>query len=127
MYLIKLVVNTSLVYANVKQLEKLSGRNGEFYDPTTKESCAGTIGIGYCVVVDFCPVDNESEHGFYPVPDTAGRRVARQVLVEPGLGGAAGMYLGARAQKYIPATAIKLILCAVILFTAARYLTAYLG
>ena len=44
-----------------------------------------------------------------------------------GLGGAAGMYLGARAQKYVPATAIKLMLCAVILATAARYLAAYLG
>jgi len=38
-----------------------------------------------------------------------------------GLGGAAGMYCGARAQKFVPAVAIKVMLCLVILATAARY------
>lgn len=38
-----------------------------------------------------------------------------------GLGGAAGMYCGARTQKYVPARAIKIMLCLVIIFTALRY------
>ena len=38
-----------------------------------------------------------------------------------GLGGAAGMYCGARAQKFVPARAIKIMLCVVILVTAIRY------
>jgi len=44
-----------------------------------------------------------------------------------GLGGAAGMYCGARAQKYVPARAIKLMLCAVIVGTAVRYIIAFFG
>ncbi len=39
-----------------------------------------------------------------------------------GLGGAAGMYCGARLQKRMPAQAIKWILAGVILFVAAGYL-----
>lgn len=39
-----------------------------------------------------------------------------------GLGGAAGMYCGARLQKHVPARLIKWMLVAVILFVAARYL-----
>jgi len=39
-----------------------------------------------------------------------------------GLGGAAGVYCGARLQKHMPARAIKWMLVAVILFVAARYL-----
>ncbi len=39
-----------------------------------------------------------------------------------GVGGAAGMYCGARLQKRLPARAIKLMLVAVILFVAAKYL-----
>ena len=39
-----------------------------------------------------------------------------------GLGGMAGMYLGARCQKHIPATALKYLLAGILLFTAARYL-----
>ena len=39
-----------------------------------------------------------------------------------GIGGAAGMYCGARAQKYVPARAIKLMLCLVILLAAAKYI-----
>ncbi len=39
-----------------------------------------------------------------------------------GLGGTVGMYLGARAQKFIPAKAIKIILSACIFFVAAKYI-----
>ncbi|MGN0009260.1 MAG: sulfite exporter TauE/SafE family protein [Desulfovibrionaceae bacterium] len=39
-----------------------------------------------------------------------------------GLGGMAGIYCGARLQKHVPARAIKLLLTAILLFTAARYL-----
>lgn len=39
-----------------------------------------------------------------------------------GLGGAAGMYCGARMQKHVPARLIKLMLVVVILSVAARYL-----
>ena len=42
-----------------------------------------------------------------------------------GLGGAVGMYCGARVQKYVPAPAIKVMLCLVILFTAARYVVEF--
>jgi uncharacterized membrane protein YfcA len=39
-----------------------------------------------------------------------------------GLGGIIGIYLGARAQRYLPAKLIKTILTATILFTAAKYI-----
>lgn len=39
-----------------------------------------------------------------------------------GLGGMAGMYLGARCQKFVPAAAIKWLLASVIIFTAAKYI-----
>jgi uncharacterized protein len=39
-----------------------------------------------------------------------------------GLGGFAGMYVGARCQKYVPAKYIKSFLAATILFLAARYI-----
>jgi len=39
-----------------------------------------------------------------------------------GVGGFAGMYCGARLQKYVPARIIKLILVACLLFLAGRYL-----
>jgi len=42
-----------------------------------------------------------------------------------GLGGAAGMYCGARAQKYVPAKAIKVMLCLVIIATALRYVIGF--
>ena len=42
-----------------------------------------------------------------------------------GLGGAAGMYCGARLQRYIPAAIIKSILALAILFTGIRYLNIY--
>ncbi len=38
-----------------------------------------------------------------------------------GLGGFAGMYLGARAQKHVPQRTITAIVCAAILFIALRY------
>ncbi len=44
-----------------------------------------------------------------------------------GLGGAAGMYCGARVQKFVPARAIKIMLCAVILATAIRYVVGFLS
>jgi len=42
-----------------------------------------------------------------------------------GIGGAAGMYCGARVQKFVPARAIKVMLCAVILMTAIRYVVGF--
>lgn len=42
-----------------------------------------------------------------------------------GLGGVAGMYLGARFQKYVPATAIKVMLSAILIFTAAKYILCF--
>ncbi|MFO7783716.1 MAG: sulfite exporter TauE/SafE family protein [Thermodesulfobacteriota bacterium] len=39
-----------------------------------------------------------------------------------GLGGTAGMYLGARCQKFVPAAAIKWLLASIIIFTAAKYI-----
>lgn len=39
-----------------------------------------------------------------------------------GLGGIIGIYLGARAQRHLPAATIKTILSAIILFTAAKYI-----
>jgi len=43
-----------------------------------------------------------------------------------GLGGMAGMYLGARFQKYVPAKAIKWLLCTILLFTAGKYILDFL-
>jgi uncharacterized membrane protein YfcA len=42
-----------------------------------------------------------------------------------GVGGMAGMYLGARCQKHVPATAIKWMLAATILFVAGRYVAGF--
>ena len=39
-----------------------------------------------------------------------------------GVGGVAGMYLGARCQKFVPAKAIKLMLTGIIIFTAVKYI-----
>ncbi len=39
-----------------------------------------------------------------------------------GIGGTAGMYLGARAQKFMPARMIKVILAACIFFVAGKYI-----
>jgi uncharacterized protein len=44
-----------------------------------------------------------------------------------GLGGMAGMYLGARCQKYVPAKAIKWMLAGIIVFTAMKYVLEYFG
>ncbi len=43
-----------------------------------------------------------------------------------GLGGFCGVYLGARCQKYLPARAIKLILCSFVLLTSFSYLINFL-
>lgn len=40
-----------------------------------------------------------------------------------GLGGMAGMYMGARCQKYVPASAIKWMLGGIIVFTALKYIS----
>lgn len=42
-----------------------------------------------------------------------------------GIGGAVGMYAGARCQKFVPARIIKLILAAGVLFVAVRYVAAF--
>jgi hypothetical protein len=44
-----------------------------------------------------------------------------------GLGGMAGMYLGARCQKFVPANAIKWMLAVIIVFTAAKYVLSFFG
>jgi uncharacterized membrane protein YfcA len=42
-----------------------------------------------------------------------------------GLGGMAGMYLGARCQKYVPARTIKWMLAVIIISTGVKYITAF--
>ena len=42
-----------------------------------------------------------------------------------GIGGILGMYLGARAQKYVPARAIKGLLCACVLFVGGKYIIGF--
>jgi uncharacterized membrane protein YfcA len=42
-----------------------------------------------------------------------------------GVGGFAGMYLGAKTQKYVPQKAIKTIVGAAILFLALKYILQY--
>lgn len=44
-----------------------------------------------------------------------------------GIGGMAGMYLGARFQKFVPAKAIKWMLTGIIVFTAAKYVAGFFG
>lgn len=44
-----------------------------------------------------------------------------------GVGGMAGMYLGARCQKFLPAKGIKWMLAMIILFTSLKYISASLG
>jgi hypothetical protein len=44
-----------------------------------------------------------------------------------GIGGMAGMYLGARCQKFVPAGVIKWMLAGIIVFTAAKYIAAFFG
>ena len=43
-----------------------------------------------------------------------------------GVGGMAGMYLGARCQKFVPARTIKWMLSVIIVFTALKYVVAFL-
>ncbi len=42
-----------------------------------------------------------------------------------GLGGMAGMYLGARTQKFVPAKLIKILLAAILLYLAGSYIIGY--
>jgi uncharacterized membrane protein YfcA len=42
-----------------------------------------------------------------------------------GVGGMAGMYLGARLQKYVSAKAIKWMLAIIIMFTAGKYISEF--
>jgi len=42
-----------------------------------------------------------------------------------GLGGMAGMYLGARTQKFVPAKIIKIILAAILLYLAGNYIIGF--
>lgn len=44
-----------------------------------------------------------------------------------GVGGMAGMYLGARCQKFVPARTIKSMLAGIIFFTALKYVAAFFG
>ncbi len=44
-----------------------------------------------------------------------------------GAGGMAGMYLGARCQKFMPASAIKWMLAGIMIATAAKYVSEFLG
>lgn len=44
-----------------------------------------------------------------------------------GSGGMAGMYFGARCQKFVPAKAIKWMLAGVMVFTAAKYILDFFG
>jgi uncharacterized membrane protein YfcA len=44
-----------------------------------------------------------------------------------GLGGMAGMYCGARCQKFVPARAIKWMLSGIIALTAVKYITEFFG
>jgi uncharacterized protein len=44
-----------------------------------------------------------------------------------GIGGMAGMYLGARCQKFVPARAIKWMLTIILILTAGKYIAAFFG
>lgn len=44
-----------------------------------------------------------------------------------GIGGMAGMYLGARCQKFVPAGGIKWMLAGIMLLTAAKYVLEFFG
>ncbi len=44
-----------------------------------------------------------------------------------GAGGMMGMYLGARFQRFVPPSAIKLMLCGVTLFAATKYVLQFIG
>ena len=43
-----------------------------------------------------------------------------------GIGGFAGIYLGTRCQKFMPAKIIKVILCGCVLFVAGKYIIGFL-
>ncbi len=67
--------------------------------------------------------------GLAPLFGGGGNGMAASVSISPdwllgllfGVGGAAGMYLGARFQRFVPARVIKTILAAAMLFIAGKY------
>ncbi|HPS01051.1 MAG TPA: sulfite exporter TauE/SafE family protein [Candidatus Sumerlaeota bacterium] len=67
----------------------------------------------YQILAPFCP-------GFSVAPDWLLGALF-------GLGGLGGMYVGARLQKFLPAPAIKAIVCFILLLTAIRYVSATLN
>jgi len=58
-----------------------------------------------------------------PLFNTTGEPTAPDLLLGGllGLGGLAGIYLGALLQKHVPARVIKILLAAILLFVALRY------
>ncbi len=70
--------------------------------------------------------------GFYqlaaPLYQSGGMTVAPNwsLGISFGVGGMAGMYLGARTQRFVPAALLKLMLALIVLSIAAPYLAAYL-
>ncbi len=60
-------------------------------------------------------------YAFVPVGDTVNASPDWLLGALFGLGGMAGIYLGARLQKRVPTTAIKLIVAVALLFIAVRY------
>jgi hypothetical protein len=61
---------------------------------------------------------------FYPAVSIA---PAWKLGILFGVGGAVGMYLGARCQKLVPARLIKWMLAGIIVFTAASYIWSFVG
>ncbi|KMY67490.1 membrane protein [Desulfocarbo indianensis] len=68
--------------------------------------------------------------GFYQLvaPLYGSMRVAPDWLLGAlfGLGGVCGMYLGARCQKFVPASYIKVMLAVILLWVAGRYIVGFL-
>lgn len=84
-------------------------------------SVAGAALMGTCVT-------STASVAFYQIlaPFCPGFSVAPDWLLGAlfGLGGLGGMYVGARLQKFLPASAIKAIVCFILLLTAIRYVSA---
>jgi uncharacterized membrane protein YfcA len=59
------------------------------------------------------------------VPDGASTTPDLLLGAVLGLGGLAGIYLGARLQKHVPARVIKVLLAAILLFVALRYVLGF--
>lgn len=65
---------------------------------------------------------------FSIIPDPGGMSAMPDWLLGIlfGVGGFVGMYLGARAQKFVPQKLIKLMLCIVIIFISVKYIIQFL-